>query len=170
MANIQEIRKDHPKAGLKWTAEEDNYLKQSYEEYRAQRGNFNAYVGKISKELGRAIGGLKARLAKYFDDVPGWDYARDKYRAEALQKATEELFTLERSQQLKSEYENYLQGKRETYVSFLKRMSGLFEGVKSEHINQRITELCGRVEKYRRDDINPFGRDRSAGCCASSVR
>src|SRR6185369_12862578 len=82
--NISEIRKIHPKVGMRWGQDEDELLKKSYQDYRVKGGDFDIFIKNLSKQFGRAVGGMKARLAKYFDDVPGWDYSREIERGEIL--------------------------------------------------------------------------------------
>lgn len=89
--SITALRGRYPKIGKKWEVEEDALLKKVYEDYRKlERSDFELFVVELVKQFGRAPGGLKARLAKYFEDVPGWDYARDEFRAEQLSKKAQQ--------------------------------------------------------------------------------
>ncbi len=160
--SMEEVRKRYPKAGLKWAAEEDELLKKLYTEHRSKGGDFEVFILDLCQQFGRARGGMTARLAKYFDDVPGWDYERENERAEALNKQVDAIFSPERSELLQKEYEKYLESKRETYMSFLKRMSAHFVGAKGEYISHKLFQLIGAVEKYGRDEVNPYGSPRWA--------
>ncbi len=108
-------------------------------------------------QFGRAPGGLKARLAKHFNNLPGWDYGRDNQRAEELSQKTAAAFKPEYDELLKAEYRHYAEGKRETYLSFLKRISGRLNGISGELVRHRLEQLAGSLEKYRRHEVNPFG-------------
>src|SRR3989344_4704409 len=111
--SITELREKYPKIGKKWQVEEDEALKKAYEEYRQKgAGNFDALVLELIQQFGRAAGGLKARLAKYFSDVPGWDYGRDQQRAEEMDKKAAATFKPEQDEWLKQEYQGYLENKR----------------------------------------------------------
>jgi ATP-dependent DNA helicase PIF1 len=154
--SMEEVRKKYPKAGLKWAAEEDELLKKLYTEHRSGGGDFEVFIIDLCKQFGRARGGMTARLAKYFNDVPGWDYERENERAEALNKQVDAIFSPERTELLQKEYEKYLESKRETYMSFLKRISPKMGGAKGEYISHKLIQLVGNLEKYGRDDVNPY--------------
>lgn len=154
---IIDLRKKYPKAGLKWANEEDELLKKMYMEHRAQgAGDFGVFLVELIKRFERAEGGLKARLAKYFPDVPGWDYEREKFRTEELNKKVDGIFSLQHNEILQREYKKYLESKRETYMAFLKRVSIQVGGAKGEYISHRLFQLLGKVEKYGRDDVSSF--------------
>lgn len=155
--SMADVRKIHPKAGLKWEAEEDELLKKMYGEWRA-RGttDFEGFLVGIIVKFGRAAGGLKARLAKYFPDVPGWDYGRDEFRKEELNKRAEVLLGTGRDDFLRQEYQKYLETKQETYLSFLKRLSQVLGGVEGGIIGHRLGQLAGNLQKFHRDDVG-FG-------------
>ncbi len=152
---MADIRKTHPKAGFRWEAVEDELLKKSYEEFRIEGGVFDAFIKDLSKQFGRAVGGMKARLAKYFDDVPGWDYSRDLQREEALNKKLDAAFSPEHEEILTKEYQKYIESKSETYLNFLKRIAGVLGGVESELLRHKLEKLVGTVEKLRKDDVEP---------------
>ena len=155
--NIEEIRKKYPKAGMKWEQEEDERLKKMYSDNRALRaGDFDVFIFELTKVFGRAAGGLKARLAMHFDDVPGWDYSRDEFRKQELDKKTAEAISENHNSFLRDEYQKYLEGKRETYISFLKRLSQVLGQVEGALVRHRLEQLLGTVEKYRKGDVNPY--------------
>lgn len=159
--SMEDVRKTHPKAGLKWQVAEDELLKKMYGGFREYgHGNFDVFLGGLIKQFERAGGGLKARLAKYFDDVPGWDYEREKQRSEVLDKQVDAIFTLGHNEILRQEYEKYKESRRETYLGFLKRVSQQVGGAKGEYISHRLAQLVGGIEKYGRDEVNPFGHGR----------
>lgn len=157
--DLEELRKKYPKMGTRWAAEEDSRLKELYEEYRAKgEETFEAFLRRVSYEFGRAGGGLIARLAKYFDDVPGFDYERDRERQQYKNAETESKFTPEMDVRLKNEYEMYRNAKKETYISFVKRIAGLFaNNIESKIVSKRLTQLIGTVEKFTREDVSPYG-------------
>src|SRR3989338_8941079 len=89
--SVEEIRKTHPRMGMKWDKEEDERLQKSYTEWRENAAeDFDLFISKLVKDFGRAAGGLKARLAMHFEDVPGWDYSREQYRSDELNKEVED--------------------------------------------------------------------------------
>jgi hypothetical protein len=154
--SMADIRKIHPKAGLRWDAAEDELLKKMYAEFKVQGAeDFDAFLGLLIKQFQRAAGGLKARLAMYFADVPGWDYEREKYRIEELNKRAENLLGTAHDQILQDEYQKYVAGKQETYMRFLKRLSQAVGGVEGTVLRHRLEQLVGTVEKYHRDDVSP---------------
>ncbi len=172
ISNLEELRKKHPRMGKKWDAEEDEKLKKLYRDFCAghsrsrndvagEPGDFDAFLDKIILDFGRAAGGLKARLAASFQDVPGWDYAQGEFRKKELDKQTEEAIPQGQNDFLRAEYQKYLQGKRETYLAFIKRISDALGKVKGEFIRNRLEQLAGELVKYRREDVGAdFGRPR----------
>ena len=150
---MAELRKKYPRAGMKWSAEEDERLKKIYSERRPfTLANFEPFVLELSIEFKRAGGGLKARLAGHFQDVPGWDYARDDFRTEQLGKQTSDAFSAEKDEQALREYKKYLAAKKETYIAFLKRLSVLL-AIEGRLITNRLEQITGQVTKYNREDI-----------------
>ncbi len=155
--SMEELRKKYPRAGMKWDAEEDGRLKKLYEEKRAAGfGNFDMFVAELTRQFGRAAGGLKARLAMHFPDVPGWNYERDRFRVETLDKQAEAKLSRDHDAALKEAYEKYAAAKNETYAAFLKRMSARL-GTEGKIISHRLAQLAGTVEKYGRDDVDAYG-------------
>ena len=133
-------------------AEEDERLKQLYTQNRQTRaGDFDAFVYELTKDFGRAQGGLKARLAMHFPDVPGWDYSRQQNRVEELNRMIAEKLPAEHDELLKAEYQKYLNSKQELYLSFLKRLSAKLGGVEGKLIRQKLEQLVGKVEKFSRE-------------------
>lgn len=154
--SVEEIRKTHPRMGMRWDKEEDERLQAAYREFRSEQGrSFDPFLDQLVKDFGRAAGGLKARLAMHFDDVPGWDYEQDKYRAEGLEKEVEGLFSPEKDALLKSEYEKYVSTKAETYLAFVKRMNEALGGIENKYIRHRLEKLVGAIEMYKRSDLAP---------------
>jgi hypothetical protein len=153
-SSYAQAKAKHPRMGKRWEAEEDERLKKAYEAFRATGlGGFDQFLDKLVAEFGRASGGMRARLAQYFDDVPGWDYAQDKYRKEQAQSELEAAFSPERDVKLKAAYESYVQKKDETYISFSKRMSQMLGGVAPRLIKLRLEQLVGTVAAYKKADI-----------------
>jgi ATP-dependent exoDNAse (exonuclease V) alpha subunit len=80
---IEEIRKTHPKAYARWTAEEDKTLLDVYNIHKTEGGGgFEAFLERASAQFGRRPNGIRGRLAKYFTDIVGWDYQAQKKRDE----------------------------------------------------------------------------------------
>jgi len=84
---MEELRKTFPRAGLKWTEQEDDALKNFYNDHVKNKGEgFESFLNALSPKFGRKPNGIRGRLAKYFPDIPGWDYEgmeeRDRLRAE----------------------------------------------------------------------------------------
>lgn len=164
--NLQELRKKHPRIGMKWDKDEDERLKKLYQERRAAgfgpltalgvSNDFEAFVAELVPQFQRAAGGLKARMAMHFSDVPGWDYGRAEQLAEELNRLVEEKISEASNAMLQEEYQKYLISKKDTYVSFLKRLSMRLGGVEGKFISHRLAQLQGSVEKYKRDDVKPY--------------
>ena len=152
--SMEEVRKKYPKAGMKWTVEEDEQLKKLYEERRGDGfKDFDMFVAALTLQFQRAAGGLKARLAMHFQDVPGWDYGRQQQRDDELNRLAEEKVSVEKNSWLKEEYEKYIESKQETYIGFLKRLSEQLSGVEGKFISHRLKQLQGPLQKYGREDV-----------------
>src|SRR3989344_3355845 len=144
----------YPKSGLTWETEEDDLLKKLYGDFRLQEGeNFDVFLIGLIAKFGRTSGGLKSRLARYFDDVPGWDYEQDKQRENEMKIYLDSLFTPEHDELLAREYQNYFSSKQETYQKFLKRISLKVGAVQTRFISMRLGQLVGDVQKYKGDDL-----------------
>jgi hypothetical protein len=64
---LEERRRKHPNLYAKWTAEEESEL--------IERFRFGATFGEIARELGRTVGGVKARLVRLGElasEEAGW--------------------------------------------------------------------------------------------------
>lgn len=153
--SVEELRQKYPRMGKRWEPEEDAKLKDFYEKFRAGgKMTFDAFVEFLVTEFGRAAGGLKARLASYFDDVPGWDYTQDRYHTQSLQEELDKTFTPELDAQLKAEYEQYLEHKNETYITFIKRVSESMDGIATRLLRNRLEQLVeGELVMYKKADV-----------------
>jgi len=152
-SSINNLRKKYHKAGRRWEAEDDALLQEMYRGFRSSSGgDFDKFLGGLVKDFGRTSGGLKARLAKYFNDVPGWDYERDKSRQEELNNQAEEAIPQNKNRLLSDEYQKYVKNKAETYINFLKRVSGGL-GAERKLVSHRLRQLVGDIEKFGREDI-----------------
>ena len=77
----EQLRKLYPRMGQKWTEEEDAKLRGIYGGFEDGNGvNFEEFLEKTALEFGRRNNGIRGRLAKYFPDIPGWDYDAIKER------------------------------------------------------------------------------------------
>jgi ATP-dependent DNA helicase PIF1 len=87
--SIKNLRKKHPKLGMRWTLEEDETLKSDYQIFQKDKLDFKECLVTWVEKYGRAEGGIIARLAKYFPDVPGFDYelAKEREKTRAEQKS-----------------------------------------------------------------------------------
>ncbi len=153
--SVEELRQKYPRMGKRWEPEEDAKLKEFYEKFRAGgKMTFDAFVEFLVTEFGRAAGGLKARLAGFFTDVPGWDYTQDRYHTQSLQEELDKTFTPELDAQLKTEYEQYLANKNETYITFIKRVSESMDGIATRLLRNRLEQLIeGELVMYKKADI-----------------
>jgi DNA replication protein DnaC len=80
---MEELRKTYPKAALRWTEDEDKTLLDIYDLHKTEGSeNFEVFLEKASAKFGRKSNGIRGRLAKYFSDIPGWDYEGMKKRDE----------------------------------------------------------------------------------------
>ena len=89
---MAELRKTHPKAGLRWTEEEDKALLDIYNLHKTEGSEtFEVFLARSSAQFGRRPNGIRGRLAKYFSDIPGWDYEgqakRDEERKNQKEKS-----------------------------------------------------------------------------------
>lgn len=153
--SVEELRQKYPRMGKRWESEEDAKLKEFYEKFRAGgKMTFDAFIEFLVTEFGRAAGGLKARLAGFFTDVPGWDYTQDRYHTQSLQEELDKTFTPELDAQLKAEYEQYLANKSETYITFIKRVSESMDGVATRLLRNRLEQLVGGdLVMYKKADV-----------------
>lgn len=158
--DLEELKKKYPNMGKKWSTQDDEKLKNYYTQRRDIGFNdFENFILNLCTEFGRAAGGIKARLAMFFSDVPGWDYEREKNREEELDKKVGEIIKPEWDEMLNREYKKYSTQKRETYLGFLKRLSESLGGVEGRYVSHRLKQLNGgSIEKFSRDEIGPvFG-------------
>jgi len=89
--DLAKIRQTYPKAFMKWTQEEDNSLIHAYKDYEAQeRKDFDEFLNVMSRLFERKITGIRGHLAKFFPDIPGWDYKSQKQRDEVRKLARQE--------------------------------------------------------------------------------
>lgn len=88
---IAELRKTHPNAYMRWTKEEDLKLTNAYSNLGAvAEGDFEIFLRELAENFGRRTGGVRGRLAKYFPNIPGWDYEGQKIRDEERKKLRKE--------------------------------------------------------------------------------
>lgn len=82
--NLEELRKEHPKAFARWTEDEDKALLEEYNRYLGNSGtDFENFLLGMGFMFGRKPNGIRGRLAKYFPNIEGWDYeAQTKRDAE----------------------------------------------------------------------------------------
>ena len=160
-----ELRKSHPRMGMKWSVDEDTRLKKSYLDFRSiEGGNFESFLAELVTVFGRATGGLKARLAMHFTDVPGWDYEaeaeRSAWKKEAKTKDQAEIlahFGADNTVALLDEYEKYVQAKQETFRKFSLRMAERFQKsrknicfILSRHRDPLVEYMKGDLELPKR--------------------
>jgi energy-coupling factor transporter ATP-binding protein EcfA2 len=80
---MAELRKTHPKAGLRWTEDEDKTLLDIYDLHKSEgHETFEVFLERAGTQFGRRPNGIRGRLAKYFPDIPGWDYEGQAKRDE----------------------------------------------------------------------------------------
>jgi ATP-dependent DNA helicase PIF1 len=90
-SEIEELRKTHPNAYMRWTKEEDQKLTNVYNNLgTVVERDFEIFLLELAESFGRRIGGIRGRLAKYFPAIPGWDYEGQKIRDEERQKLRKE--------------------------------------------------------------------------------
>lgn len=150
--SVEELRKKYPRMGKRWEVEEDEKLKRWYENFRERGGDFEEFLHKLVPEFGRAAGGLKARLASHFDDVPGWDYSIAKGREESLKAELESRFNPELDEKVTTAYESYKTSKTETYLTFTKRLSEE-TNISTRLLRNRLEELVGELVMYKKTDV-----------------
>lgn len=160
--SLEEFRKNFPRAGKKWEPEEDERLKTFYQNFaNKDLAAFESFLQELTKEFGRAQGGLKSRLAKHFTDVPGWDYSRQEQKREELDRLTQAAIQPKQAEILVLEYQKYLEGKKETYVAFLRRMAEALKNTEKKLFTHYLTQKLGAVKKYKKLDINSYGQHKT---------
>jgi ATP-dependent DNA helicase PIF1 len=100
----EELRKTHPKAFLRWTEDDDEKLKSLYGGFMSGGAeDFELFLEQTAPKFDRKPNGVRGRLAKYFPDIPGWDYEniqkRDAARKEKVVK--EKVESIEESEEEK---------------------------------------------------------------------
>ena len=155
--NMEELRKKYPRAGMKWDKEEDERLKKVFEDRRKEGfGDFDGFIFALSQQFQRAAGGLKARMAMHFDDVPGWDYGRQEHMRCGIRPIGRgKLSKAKRMRCYRKNTKNIWNRNKKLIRGFLKRLSHRLGGVEGKFISHRLVQLQGTLEKYRRDDIVP---------------
>lgn len=149
-----ELRKTYPRLGLKWDSEEDARLRQAYQQFRTSGStDFDALLSALVAEFGRAPGGIQARLAMHFSDVPGWDYALQAQREQARASQVAKRFSTQQDELLLREYQAYMARGTETYTRFLRRLSSN-SGIAGAHITERLKQLVGDVEKVQKTKVH----------------
>ncbi len=152
---LDEIRKKYPKAGMLWGKDEDEALKKAYVDFKSSNEiDFDEFVKTLTERFGRAAGGIKSRLARYFDDIPDFNYERIKLREARQQKIADDFFDQDKDLLLLNSYRQYVDLKQEIYSVFLRRITKLFNGVNRPTIARRLKRLIGNIVKYNRGDVD----------------
>jgi predicted GTPase len=152
--SLTQTNSEPSKAGSRWTLTEDEQIKTRYQAFLdSKQGSFEKLLQGLVSDFGRSSGGIIARLAKFFPDVPGFDYAREAWRAQELAKAVQEHLPPEKQTQLISEYEKYVQQKKETYLQFLKRIKKSFQVTDARLIRYFFGHQFGSLVMYSRADL-----------------
>lgn len=146
--------------GKRWTEEQDTELKAQYLVWRALGGHdFDSFIAQLCEAFGRAPGGIKSRLAGFFDDVPGWDYEavadRDAWRAQQKTKEAEELLARVGSQSIaviQKAYEQYVDSRTETYRTFASRLAEQV-GLSGQDVAAVLKAQVPEVVKYVASDL-----------------
>ncbi len=153
-----ELKKRYPNMGKRWQPEEDQKLKSRYETFRAlPSASFDVFMEDLVQEFGRARGGLTARLASFFDDVPGFDYELAQNRLEQKEVGVQEIKNkLGAAGQLSvgAAYTAYVEAKSETYKQFIARMAETL-GVAGKDITAFLRATRSTVVAYTQADITP---------------
>lgn len=156
LSRTEQIRKLYPKAGMRWDKGEDALLFEDYDKFKQNPdGDFEGFLREMSKQFQRAPNGIRGRLAGKFNDIPGWDYGRDKMREEMKEKEIAKYITPDTDKILLEEYSKYIESKRETFRKFCLRLA--------EKINQpgviikaRIFKLVSDIVEYHTEDVQDF--------------
>ncbi len=150
---LQEIRKTYPKAFMKWEKEEDERLKKIYQNFLEENsGDFEKFLTDVAPEFGRNINGIRGRLAQFYQDIPGWDYEKEKQRN--LQKLEESLAGVkpEHDSVLLEEYKKYAGSKSETFQAFANRVGGKL-GISRKAVRARLSQLVDGLKIFTRNDL-----------------
>src|SRR3989344_3994536 len=81
--SMEELRKLHAKAFMRWTEDEDKTLLEEYKRFNQDPDlNFEYFLERVAAQFGRKPNGIRGRPAKYFPDIAGWDYEGQEKRDE----------------------------------------------------------------------------------------
>ncbi len=164
-SKLDEIRKDFPKAGMRWSEEESDLLIAEYKKCLENEYDFESFLNQMARRFERRPNGIRGHLALTFPNIPGWDYEavkrrdleRQKQKNDEMNKAADP----ETDKILIDEYEKYKTSKHETYRKFTLRLSKIL-GVSRSIITLRLKHLVGDVLEYVQEDIENFKPKRQA--------
>lgn len=149
------------RAGRRWEQDEHDRLLARYMVFISAEediGEWSKFVSQLAKEFGRTNGAIISRLGQYFPDVPGFDYEREKWRLQELNRQVESQIPKDKQAKLKTEYETYKQNRNETYQHFLRRIKASLGIPDSQVVRHFLTQQFGEVVVYRKADLKGEGR------------
>lgn len=151
-------------AGKRWTAEDDDQLKGEYEAFKAEglEADFELFLVTTAQKFGRRTGGIRGRLAGFYSDIPGWDYARTEGQKEQAKKLLEQEMEVLAAgvQDLVGEYRKYVDKKEETFSRLVTRMASQFK-VRKSSVKERLAREIQDLVAYSTGDIKG-GKGRSS--------
>lgn len=155
-SKIEQIRKNFPKAGMRWSEEESDLLIAEYKKCLENEYNFESFLNSMAERFQRRPNGILGRLALTFPNIPGWDYEavkqRDEYRKKQQEQEVAQIADPETDKLLIGEYNQYLESKQETFKKFIARLAKTI-AKPSGLVKARLKQLVVEVVEYNRDDV-----------------
>jgi ATPase subunit of ABC transporter with duplicated ATPase domains len=156
VSKMDEIRKDFPKAGMRWTEEESNLLNAEYKKCLEENYDFENFLNSMAQRFQRRPNGIRGRLALSFPNIPGWDYEAVKQRDEEYKRQKEEkvnkIANPQTDKLLLSEYEKYSEFRNETFKQFTARLAKSLDVTKNV-IVLRLRALIKNLIEYLAEDL-----------------
>ncbi len=156
---MDEIRKNFPKAGMRWSQEESDLLIGEYKKCLENEYDFESFLANMSRQFQRRPNGILGRLALTFPNVPGWDYEAVKSRNEYKQKQQEaeiqKIADPKTDKIILEQYNKYLEAKQETFRKFISKLVKL-TNLSAKVLKGRLQQLVAEVAEYKQEDLINF--------------
>ncbi len=159
VSKMEQIRKNFPKAGMRWSEEESDLLIAEYKKCLENEYNFESFLNSMAVRFQRRPNGIRGRLALTFPNIPGWDYEavkqRDEYRKKQQEQEVAQIADPETDKLLLTEYNKYLEAKAETFKKFISRFAKTI-AKPSGLVKARLKQLVAEVVELSREDVELF--------------
>ncbi|MFA5991486.1 MAG: AAA family ATPase [Candidatus Doudnabacteria bacterium] len=156
VSKMEQIRKNFPKAGMRWSEEESDLLIAEYKKCLENEYDFESFLDSMATRFERRPNGIRGRLALTFPNIPGWDYEavkqRDEYRKKQQEQEVAQIADPETNKLLIEGYNQYLESKQETFKKFISRFAKTI-AKPSGLVKTRLKQLVTEVVEYSREDV-----------------